>query len=642
MTGRILSFLFLALNTLSAQDPYAPLELEALAKREGQRYAEQGALERGSVASGFDIVYHRAFWEVDPAVIHIRGSVTTHFRAVDPMLDHLYFDLAENLEVLSVKRLGSEIPWAQEPGDRLRIDLPLPLSTGEVDSVTVQYEGVPVKTGFGSFAQAFHNGVPVLWTLSEPYGAKTWWPCKQDLADKIDSIDILVRTPAAYRAASNGLLRNTQSDGTSTVYHWQHRYPMAAYLVAFAVTDYAVYSDHVPMPDGDSLEVLNYVYPEQLAEAQERTKDIVGIMGLFQELFTPYPFAQEKYGHAQCGFGGGMEHQTMSFMGNFGFELQAHELAHQWFGDQVTCGSWEDIWLHEGFATYLSGLCYQYIQPQWWYTFRKGRIDHVTSQPGGSVWVNDTTSVGRIFNGRLSYAKGAMVLHMLRWVMGDEAFFQGIRDYLQDTTLVYGFARTHDLKAHLQAQGNWGLDSFFADWIYGEGYPSYQVAWKSVPGGIRVRLDQTTSHPSVAFFALPVPLVVHGAGQSETLRLEHAFSGQEFEVPLPFIPDSVTFDPDLWLISAKNTVSLLTATDEPELERTLRVQPNPAHAAMRLDLPYATGWTIRILDALGRTVANLEVNGTSLTWDCSGLPEGHYRIVASDGTSWLQTALVRK
>ena len=642
MTGRSLILpLTLCLTAALAQDPVAPLELDALAQREGQRFTSLRTLESGSASGGFNILYHRAFWEVDPAVIHIRGEVTTHFRVEEPGLDHLYFDLAGNLEVLSVKRLGNEIPWAQEPGDRLRIDLPLPLSTGEVDSVTVQYEGVPVKTGFGSFAQAFHNGVPVLWTLSEPYGAKTWWPCKQDLADKIDSIDILVRTPAAYRAASNGLLRDTQSDGTSTVYHWQHRYPIAAYLVAFAVTDYAVYSDHVPMPDGDSLEVLNYVYPEQLAEAQERTKDIVGIMGLFKDLFTPYPFAQEKYGHAQCGFGGGMEHQTMSFMGNFGFELQAHELAHQWFGDQVTCGSWEDIWLHEGFATYMSGLCYQYIQPQWWYTFRKGRIDHVTSQPGGSVWVNDTTSVGRIFNGRLSYAKGAMVLHMLRWVMGDEAFFQGIRDYLQDTGLVYGFARTDDLRAHLQAQGNWDLESFFADWIYGEGYPSYQVAWKAVPGGIRLRLDQTTSHPSVPFFALPVPLAVHGAGHSETLRLEHAFSGQEFEVPLPFVPDSVTFDPELWLISAKNMVSPLTATQEPSPKRTLTVQPNPAIGTVRVEFPYAAAWAVRILDALGRIVSQLEHQGDLLPLDVSGMTPGHYRVVATDGASWFQTALVR-
>jgi aminopeptidase N len=362
-----------------------------------------------------------------------------------------------------------------------------------------------------------------------------------------------------------------------------------------------VYSNVVPTGSGD-IEVLNYVFPESLSSAQQGTGSIVEQMQLFNELFGHYPFAEERYGHAQFGWGGGMEHQTMSFMGNFSYELMAHELAHQWFGNTVTCGSWEDIWLNEGFATYMAGLCYEFVQPFWWMPYKRNVRNLVVSQPGGSVRCTDTTSVDRIFNSRLTYGKGMFLLHMARWVMGDSAFFAGCRNYLNDPELRHASARTPQLQAHLEAASGMDLDGFMADWYVGEGHPSYTLSWgQGLTGELDILLEQTQSHPSVDFFEMPVPVRLWNATQDTIVVLDHSFSGQAFEVVPGFLVDSVSIDPDIRLLSAQNVVTAV-----PELVRntgTVRLFPNPANDLLQVAL-VPTGGPVqwRVLDVLGHVV----------------------------------------
>jgi aminopeptidase N len=219
------------------------------------------------------------------------------------------------------------------------------------------------------------------------------------------------------------LVSETQNGNLRTC-HWKSHYPIAAYLVAIAVTNYSYYSNYVPLGSGDSLQVLNYVYPEDLTYAQSNTPGIISIIQLYDSLTITYPFFKEKYGHCQFGWGGGMEHQTMTYLVSFDYSLMAHECAHQWFGDMVTCGSWEDIWLNEGFATYWQGMTVEHYDPSNWMGWKQSQRDYIISQPDGSVLCTDTTDVGRIFDGRLTYSKGAYLLHMLRWTVGDAAFFQ--------------------------------------------------------------------------------------------------------------------------------------------------------------------------------------------------------------------------
>jgi len=350
------------------------------------------------------------------------------------------------------------------------------------------------------------------------------------------------------------LVSNTNTGGFST-YHWKHRYPITAYLVFFAIADYDIYTHAVPNNNGNGpFDVLNYVYKCN-STASSQTPITVDIMDLFINLFGPYPFDEEKYGHAQFGWGGGMEHQTMSSMGGFSHLLIAHELAHQWFGDQITCGSWAHIWLNEGFATYLEGMTYEHgLGPNTWQNWKQSKINHVTNQPGGSVFVTDSTIVSSIFSSRLSYSKGAMLLHMLRWKLGDDDFFTAISDYLNDPALSYGYAVTADLVYHLENVSGLDLTEFMDDWFYGEGYPTYLVEWNQNPSTLlmNIKLSQTPSIGS-GFFELPVPILVSdeaGALADDTIFvLDNTYNGQIFTVDPGFEVDAVTFDPDRWLIA---------------------------------------------------------------------------------------------
>ena len=602
-------------------------DLMTIAKGERDSYAGKLPQRAPETASDYDVKWYRCSWNIDPGIREISGNVTTLFTPVRPDVDSLVFDLSRVLKIDSVMYHSHPLSWDRD-SDLLIIELPSYLPQDVGDSVTIYYHGVPPETGFGSFVQSSHNGTPVIWTLSEPYGASDWWPCKNGLTDKADSIDIFIRTPATYKTASNGILVSAIQDGANTIYHWKHRYPIAAYLVCLGVTNYAEYKQKVPFGT-DTLNVVNYVYPEDSVSASAQTGIIVPQIQLFDSLFGIYPFQLEKYGHAQWGEGGGMEHQTMTFVNSFGFELLAHELAHQWFGDKVTCGSWSDIWLNEGFATYLSGLCYEHLAPDLWIRFREVRIDQIISSPGGSVFCTDTTDISRLFNSRLSYAKGGMILHQLRLIMGDQAFFTALNKYLFDVSLAYGFARTENLKSHLESSYGQDLTWYFNDWFTGEGYPSYRIKWSQTSDTVLLTVDQTQSHPSVSFFELPVQLKFKNATHDTLIWFTNTFSGQSFTVTIPFAVDSVIFDPEHQIISGNNVVN---GIEDHAWKPGLQIFPNPANDKLTILYSGKSGkGTAVIFDLNGREFCRISVPAGKVEIDISNLPAGAYIVqVISD------------
>ncbi len=600
-----------------------------------------------------DVTYGRFHWRVDPAVLYIQGSVFYSFLPQKP-INSWTLDLSADLQVDSVRWHNQTIQFLHKPGlnDLLLLYFPQTLPAGTTDSLEIFYQGIPPENGFDAFVTNHHAGVPVLWTLSEPYGARDWFPCHQNLDDKIDSCDIFITAPAGNRASSNGVLLSETTENGLTTAHWRTRYPTAAYLLCMAVTNYTVYEHEVPF-DGTVTKVLNYVYPESLDASQAESPAIIGQMQLYDSLFGIYPFYQEKYGQTQFGWGGGMEHQTMTFVYSFNFELIAHELAHHWFGDKVTCGSWQDIWLNEGFATYLAGLCYEHLDHKGWYPYRRIRLNSVIKEPGGSVWVDDTTQVSRVFNGRLSYAKGALILHQLRWLLGDDIFFTALRNYLHDPALAYDFARTSDLKRHLEQASGKDLTTYFNEWFKGEGFPSYTVTWSQDDNHqVTIQLDQVTSVPaSVPFYALPVPvqLLDTVSGKDTILVLDHTFSGQTFTAKLSFQADTLVFDPALWLLSGYNTVQRSTAvsTGPDPAFSAINLGPNPAHDQLTLRLSARTAAPLRIgcFDGDGRQLNSWAVNvmtgPNEIPLNIGSLPAGAYQFVLQ-GPGWQTARLVVK
>ncbi|MBK7295373.1 MAG: T9SS type A sorting domain-containing protein [Flavobacteriales bacterium] len=612
---------------LSAQVCYDKCEIHEIAETESRGHLGWIKDDRILTPRGYDMTYHRMDLHVDPAVRTIEGTITHVFRSTSE-LTTLVFDLSSDLNVDSINYHDTPLSGVSD-NDLLAIALPQPIAEGVLDSITISWSGIPPVAGLGSFNQATHSGTPVLWTLSEPYGASDWWPCKEDLEDKADSSDMYVTVPNGQRVASNGLLISQDSLGNESVrFHWRHRYPIAHYLVAFATTNYAVYSDFVQLQDR-VIEVQNYVYPEDSLAATDDTPMLIAQMQLYSNLFGEYPFANEQYGHAQFNYGGGMEHQTMSFMGGFSFELMAHELAHQWFGDKVTCGSWEDLWLNEGFATYLSGLCYEHLAPEKWLPFKYSQRDNITSRPDGSVRVQDTTSIQRLFSGRLTYAKGGFLVHMLRWVCGDDAFYAGCRNYLSDPALQYGSARTPQLKAHLEAASGMDLTEFFADWYVGEGYPIYKIRWsQNMDNTVTVEVNQTTSHPSVPFFEMPIPMRFTNATTDTTLVFEHTYSGQRFTVQLPFSADSAQFDPEVWVLSGQTVISKIPPAAF-ESDRLVAF-PNPAMDQLSVYVGMALHGTVTVTvsDPSGRVVLSrsVQIRQGQLDLNVQHLASGVYHL----------------
>ena len=552
------------------------------------------------LAAATDVLHYRLDIEINPGTGCLGGSNVMTVRNLSSALTAFRFRLHEGFDLGGVAVDGRPASWRRIDPATVEVAMDPPIAEGTTFDLEVRYDGCPaVFLGgngvfFGSMGIYFGSSAdgPLVWTLSEPWYAYTWWPVKDDNTDKATA-DLLFTVPPAMTVASNGtLVETTDVTRSKRRYHWVTAYPTAPYLFSFSAAIYHTFSS--AFDDGSGTMPLEfYVFPQDDTPTNRALwLDTAAMLRVFGDRFGLYPFVSEKYGIYEFTFNGGMEHQTMTGQGGgdgaFDPWLSAHELAHQWWGDLVTCATWHDIWLNEGFATYAEALWDEGApgssgEQALLAAMAERRPRHVD----GSVYVPDTASEERVFSEDFSYLKGAWVLHMLRHVMGDEAFFATLAAYRE--RYAYSTATTADFQAVAEGVYGGSLAWFFAPWVYGFGAPEYGVGWRQTVAGGRnwVELYVTQTQPAgYPTFTMPVDVVIHGADGDSVrtvltrARAEHALFATDGTI------DSVEFDPDRWVLSTG--VAATTFVEGPP--RIVAVEPAPGSR-----VPSGTAGPVRVV-----------------------------------------------
>ena len=541
----------------------------------------------------YDVSYYKLDLNMTNTTTTLSGYAEMKATALVPM-DTILYELFSTLSISSVSLNGVNVPFART-NSAVKIGVNYP--AGTVFTVRTNYSGTPPTAqtnplgGSGmSNATSPSWGNEVVWSLSEPFCAYEWWPCKQSLTDKADSCDVNITVPNACKAGSNGKLMNVVDLGNGTSrYEWKHRYSIDYYLISVAVAEYVEYNLYAnPVGAPAPILIQNYIYnnPQTLPNFQADIDETADFIELFYELYGPYPFENEKYGHCMAPFSGGMEHQTMTTQGFFNPALTAHELGHQWWGDYVTCASWCDIWVNEGFASYSEQLMLENLYPGQEVQNMADVHTNVMSQAGGSVWVLDSLNEARIFSGRLTYDKGAAIVHSMRYIMNnDSLFFETLQNFL--TSKAYSTAYGIDVRdAFTQASGI-DYTPFFDEWYFGEGFPTYSLEWRQLGADALIKISHTSSMPNVTpTFTNPIDLKFTRPGNTDTtIRFDITSNANIFQLNgIGTINNSIAIDPSNWIVNQNGTIVMNELLEITSLtnEHAITLYPNPSSDEIRI------------------------------------------------------------
>jgi aminopeptidase N len=526
----------------------------------------------------------------------------------------------------------------------------------------VYYQGVPpVANSTKGLRYTTHAGSQrVIASLSTPFLAHYWWPCKDGPGDKPDSVAVDITIPDTVVAGipmvavSNGVLQGVTAAGGKKTFRWRHRYPIVPYYVMAAVSNYRDFRQTFTGRQGEQFPMDYYVFDEHLAAAQQGVADMPQVMGAFSDRFGLYPFRAEKYGMTQLGYYGAIENQTNTIINNMGtsyFGVSVHELAHMWFGDMITCRDWHHGWLNEGFATYAEAL---------WAEHTGGRaaylsyIQNFQFYSGGTLYLQNISDPFGIFVS-IIYDKGAMVLHMLRGVLGDSLFFRSLSAYAANPSFLYGHATTEDFRGVCESVSGRNLAFFFDQWVYDQYYPAYGYNWRqnTLTGEVTVNVTQTQgSQGRRAVFEMPVRLkLLFQAGGDTTVTVWNNQQAQSYLLPVGRPLTSVQFDPEMWILR-----SVTVGVDEgarpgvPDRVALHANYPNPFNPSttIRFDLPAEVPVRLAVYDMLGREVAlladeQLSAGSHEVRFDAANLASGVYtcRLTAGSTVRTRSMMLVR-
>lgn len=506
----------------------------------------------------YDALYYGLNLTINDTNQTIFGWVDMEAESKIDGLTQVGLDLIDSLTVDSVK-LGNTSLSFNHINNLIDITLDKAYNTGEKFVLSVFYHGHPEPGGFQSFTFETYGGYPMISSLSEPFFARNWWPCKDFPHDKADSADINITVRPDLVVASNGTLRDTitNPDGTKT-FKWHESYPITTYLISVAIYPYSIFSHYYHYSPTDSMEVRYFVFPDYLETARAYYQITVPAIEYYAETFGEYPFLSEKYGMAHFKWSGAMEHQTCTTMlyWYYGWAIIVHELAHQWWGDLITCRDWHHIWLNEGFASYCEALFWEDTSGQSAYHDYMEDMDYPY---GGTIYIVDTTDVWEIFSLRV-YDKGAWVLHMLRHVVGDSTFFDILRAYYSDPRYAHGTAVTEDFQGICEDIYGEDLDWFFQEWIYGEYRPNYRYSWIYEPSpesyDVYLHIDQIqTTNPEVFTMSIDITIKDTTSVEETTLVVFNDSRSQDFKLTVDILPQKLEFDKNNWILKYSTKTS---------------------------------------------------------------------------------------
>lgn len=513
--------------------------------------------------NAYDVTFYDLDLAMTPATSLVTGTVKVKVKVLAGPLTTIDLDLYSNLIVDAVTSGGSATT-AGRVGNVMTVNLDRSYATDEYVELVIQYHGTPSGTSFGQvFGFDTYAGQPLVWSLSEPFGARAWWPCKDYPYDKADSVDIRFTFPTGMKTASNGKRVVNTDNGVNAVTKWTVRSPIATYLVSVASHPYVESLDWYRPTPTDSMPIQFFIPSNLTASHNVVAPKVKNMLASHAADFGPYPFFNEKYGHAYFPWGGGMEHQTCTSLGTFNESVVAHELGHQWFGDNVTCRDFTHIWLNEGFATYSEALWQETLGG-----FASYKADMAANKyfGAGTIIVPDETDANRIFSSNLSYNKGSWVPHMLRHILGDATFFTALQTY--QTVWSGQSATTENFRDVVESVAHIDLDKFFQQWIYGEYYPQYSFGWSAAPAGgggydVSVTINQIQSWQT---FWMPIDVTITTTGGVTTFVAMDSLPSQSFAFHVADQPTAVQLDKDEWILR-----TVQQAVINPPLDRSVLV-----------------------------------------------------------------------
>jgi aminopeptidase N len=514
-----------------------------------------------------DIVHIALTLQLDITQQTLRGTCATTVRAISEPVTSVALD-AVDLYIAQVRQESGQPVRFDYDGQRLVVHLATPLRSGDHTTITIDYSVTRPRLGLYFIApDAAYPAKPVqVWTQCQDEDARYWLPCF-DAPNERATSEITITVPQPYFALSNGRLLDTTRDaaaGTVT-YHWLQEQPHATYLMTLVVGDF---SEHTEMV-GD-LPVQWYVTPGREADGQRAFGDTPAMLGFFTDkIGVPYPWPKYAQIAVSDFVFGGMEntsattqtdltlHDERAHLDFSSNGLVAHELAHQWFGNLLTCKHWSHAWLNEGFATYFDALFHEHHKGQ-------DEFRYLMYENAREYFQEDAERYRRplvtniykepidLFDRHL-YEKGALVLHMLRYVLGEDMFWRSMQQYVRANE--HQVVETVDLERAIETATGRNVQAFFKQWVYQGGYPEYQVefAWDEASrmATVTVRQQQQpgTEHGvETPLFDMPVSLCVAlpDTTQHVPLRIKEAL--HVFHIPLSAKPRWVSFDPGNWIL----------------------------------------------------------------------------------------------